>query len=61
MKKIGKNVMIVCCTGIIGVTAIACTCAAKGVDGTVMSSCIGAVTLIIGGALGFRVGRKEGV
>lgn len=59
MKKIGKNVMILCCTGILGVTAIACTCAANGIDGVVMSSCIGAVTLITGGALGFKVGRKE--
>lgn len=59
MKKIGKNTAIVACVGILGITTIACVAVSNGVDGTVMSSCIGAVGLIVGGVLGFRVGRKE--
>ena len=59
MKKLGKNVAIVACVGILGITTIACVAVSNDVNGTVMSSCIGAVSLIVGGALGFRVGKKE--
>lgn len=57
MKKVNKNVAIISAVGIMGITAIACIAVANGIDGTMMSSCVGAITLIVGGALGFRVSK----
>ena len=58
MAQIGKNAMVVLCVGLLCICIPVSIAVAKGIDGTLMSSYVGAICLLIGGALGFRIAKK---